>query len=479
MKVVVIGAGQGGLSAAIHARLAGHDVLVFEQREVVGGKAASLERDGYRLDPGPSIVILPRLYEDVFQRAGRAMEPYLRFRRLDPISRVIFEDEEPLDLPASADACLEAIGRRAPRDVESVRALLAKLDRVAPLIDRSIFRRPYERPWQLADPNLVRTALHFDVRATYRELVDGMFESPLLRAFFYGFPSYSGQTYDSRAPGALLIPYYMVREGVWWPEGGVGAIPSTFARLARELGVRIEIGVRVRSLETDGRRVSAVRLADGSTESASAVIANVDRFTVAGWLGRRIHARPSLSYFTVTWGIRRTWPNLAHHMLIVPRSYENAFELLYRRRTWPSPPLVYVNAVTVTDPSLAPPGRTSLFAVVTVPACEAGLDWDGRRGEFSAEVRRILARNGWSFSDEEVDFEEIQTPATFKERDGNYEGSLYGLDEGHRLWGLFPATNRDPSFANLFYAGGSVQPGAGLPMVTLSGMFAARALGRA
>jgi phytoene desaturase len=472
--VVVLGAGMGGLSASIHARLNGHDVLVLESGDRAGGKAAGIQRDGYRLDPGPSIIILIRLYEAVFQAAGRRMEDYLRFRRLDPISRVLFEGLAPIDLPASRDECFRLLKEVAPQDAVSFERMMGTLDKVAPLIDRSVFAHPYARPWQLADPNLIATALHFDVRLPYKELVDRYFQSPLLRSFFYGFPSYGGQTYDSKAPGALMIPYLMIQEGVFYPEGGVAAIPAAFSRLAEELGVEFRFGQRVKGLDQNGSRVIAAELESGERVEADAFISNVDRMTTRSWLGHPADVLPSLSYFTLHWGLRDRISGLSHHTLLVPKDFERGFEDLYRRRAFPRPPIVYLNDTTATDLTVAPPGGTNLFAVVTSPAQEPNIDWPQETADYRQEVLNCMRRFGINLDPERVVFERVQTPDYFAEAHGNHRGTLYGPDETHRLFGgLFPLRNYDEEYRNLFYCGGSVQPGAGLPMVTLSGKFAA------
>jgi phytoene desaturase len=474
-RLVVIGAGQGGLSAAVHARLLGWDVTVLEASTVTGGKAASRETMGYRLDPGPSIVILPEVYKDVFRRAGKNPEDYLEFRRLDPVTRVVFHGlSTPIDLPAEAKAAVETLTQIAPDDGPALDRLLAVLDRVAPAVERAVFSRPIERWWQLADPRLAKAALAFGPWSTYKQTVDRMFVSPLLRAFFYGFPSYSGQTYDSKAAGALMIPYYMFRRGVWWPVGGVGSVPRAFERLARELGVEFVFGVRATGLAIEGRKAVAVTTTTGDVQ-ATAVVSNVDRTTVGLWLGRGEPQSTSFSYMTFHWGVTRRLEGLGHHTLIVPEGFETGLQELYRHRRPPvGNEIVYLNDTSSVGG--APEGKTNLFAVLTVPAGAAR--YTGQAVEASRRsVLGHLAKHGWGFDPASCDFEQVQTPKTFAETHGNHQGSLYGPDESERLWGLLPHANRDPVLSNLFYCGGSVQPGAGLPMVTLSGMFAAKLLG--
>jgi len=474
-SVVVVGAGQGGLSAAIHARLRGYEVLVLEARDRVGGKAAPIERDGYRLDPGPSIIILPRIYQEVFKAAGRNPEDYLRFKRLDPFSRIFFEGRVPLDLPADREECLRTLEQEVPEDSRAVRRLMSKLDRVAPLVDETIFRHPYSSLWQLADPKLIRTALPFGFSKTYKQMVDESFQSPLLKAFFYGFPSYGGQSYSAKSIGAFLIPYYMLTEGVWYPEGGVAAIPAAFERLARELGVEFRFGTRVTRIESQVGVCKGVTLESGEHVDAEFVICNADRFGVDKLLGREVPKEPSYSYFTVHWGLKNRLTELHHHNLLVPASFARSFEELYGKR-FPTEPIVYLNETSRIDPSTAPPGHSNLFAVVTSPAKEPHIDWKASEKEYRSRVVTTLRRFG--INPEPTDFEIVQTPLTFEERDASFLGSLYGPDERNRRWGLFQPSVQDEQIKNLFYCGGTIQPGAGLPMVTLSGRFAAEALPR-
>ena len=471
-QLVVIGAGLGGLSAAIYGRLAGYDVLVIEKSNSAGGKAAGITVGEYVLDPGPSIIILPRLYEAVFTAAGRNMSDYLQFKPLATISRVFFGNDAPIDLPANAEACLALLKDINPNDAKALKGLLDKLAKVEPLLDKTVYDHPYVKKFQLMDVNLLRFGMGFNPLKTYKELVDPLFESPLVRAFFYGFPSYGGQTYSAKSPGAFLIPYYMLTDGVYFPEGGVRAIPKAFQRLAEELGVQFRFGESVKSVEGEGNSMKAVVLESGERIEADAFVSNVDRFTFAGYRSEQVVGEPSFSYFTVHRGIRRAFPNLDHHNLFIPANFAQGFEELYQAGKFPTDPIVYVNSTGTLDPEAAPAGSSNVFAVVTSPAKVAGIDWAKSESEYADRVDRVLANAGVTWDQNEVDFVRIQTPEYFESAHGSYRGSLYGLDDASRLWGMFPASNQDDRWTNLTYAGGSVQPGAGLPMVTLSGKFA-------
>jgi phytoene dehydrogenase-like protein len=263
----------------------------------------------------------------------------------------------------------------------------------------------------------------------------------------------------------------MLTQGVWWPEGGIGAIPKAFERLARELGVEIRTGSRVAKFLAKGEVIAGVQLEGGEQISCDAVVSNLDRLTTEQMLQRPITAKPSFSYFTIHWGLETPFEGLAHHTLLIPNGFEQGFDLLYNHREFPEPPIVYLNETAQTDPDSAPPGKSNLFAVLTVPAEETHLNWQNPE-RYIASTKDVMRKFGFHIEEEPI-FTRIQTPTTFRERDGNYRGTLYGVDESERiLGGMFPLTNRD-RIPNLFYCGGSVQPGAGLPMVTLSGQFAA------
>ena len=472
--LLVVGAGVGGLSTAVHARSKGWDVTVVEKGRI-GGKAAGIEQAGYRLDPGPSIIILKSIYENVFRSLGRNLDDYVQFERLDPITRVFFEGRV-YDIPSDREEACRFVDSLDKSDGRAFRELLSKLDRVAPFIDQSVFARPYEKPWQLADPNLVKFALPFDVRKSYRELVDGWFKHPLLKAFFYGFPSYGGQGYESKAAGALLIPYYMFSEGVFYPKGGVRAIPEAFKKLADELGVQFVPHTEIVGFDRGSDGLSSVSDARGNRFSADRYAFNWDRVSVEKWLGRSVPEKPSYSYFTMHWGMPEFQSNLKHHTLVIPSDFQSGFDDLYRDRVFPRKPIVYLNHTSAVDAEVAPEGKSNLFAVVTCPAKEDALCWESRLEEYAGYTLKTLSEAGVTIDRSAVDFERIQSPLYFEAEHGNYKGTLYGADEAHRLFGLFPWSNRDSELKNVRYCGGAVQPGAGLPMVTLSGKFAAESL---
>lgn len=469
----MIGAGLGGLSAAIHLRLDGWDVEVLEANSRPGGKAGILTEQGFTFDLGPSIVIMPDVYEGVFARAGKSMSDYLRFTRLETISRIFFEGMNgAIDLPSDEAACLDVVRKHAPEDLDSLKELLNSVERIQPDIEATIFSRPFHQPWHMLQPGLARFAQQFSVRTPFKQDVDRSFKSRLLRAFFYGFPAYGGQSYNSPSPGSYLIPWSMIRRGVFWPQGGISAIPLAFEALARDLGVDFQYGSKVEGLHLAGNRVLGV-LVSGEAIQADLVVSNRDRLQTEPWVRKAPSPRPSFSYFTQHYGFRLPAPALSHHTLLVPNDFETGFEELYEKRQFPTRPIVYLNEISAIEPSMSVGGGANVFAVVTSPAVESHVEWAARADEYRARVERVMMQFDLGLNFAEIMVHRQQTPETFATRDGNYLGSLYGPSEEARLWGFMPLRIQDEKIPNLFYVGGAVQPGAGMPMVTLGGKFVA------
>lgn len=467
MHVVVLGAGQGGLCAAAHLASKGYEVTIIEQ-STIGGKAAQIEIEGYRLDPGPSIIIMKNIYDDVIRTLGFKPEEFLKWHRLDPITRVHFQ-QKVIDISSDFPAAIDLVNQLSKKDSQSLRQLINTLKPLEELINESVFSKPFEKPIDMLNPSLLKFGMKFNPLRNYKQLVDSMFETQLLRAFFYGFPSYSGQSYESKAPGAFFIPYHMLSSGVWYPEGGIGAIPKAFEKIAIQLGSQIQ-KAKFQNFILKGNKIVAVNTDQGEIE-CDAVVSNIDRLTIEKQLGRKTPERPSYSYFTVHWGVDQKLDEIDHHTLIIPDEFEQGFNDLYKSRNFPSKPIIYLNNPSKIDLQSAPKGKTNLFAVITSPGKEAHIDWKKETPNFKKRVTDEMSKVGIDLN--KIDFERIQTPLYFEQQHGSYLGSLYGADEPYRLFGMFPLSNRDPQIENLAYCGGSVQPGAGLPMVTLSGKFAA------
>ena len=483
--VVVIGAGLGGLSAAIHLAAAGRQVLVLEQNPAVGGKMGEVRHGGYRWDTGPSLITMQDVFVDLFRTAGRRLEDYLDLRPLDPAVRYFFASGQTLETGRDLERVLAQIRQIEPADVDGFQAFLAyaaRLYRVtAPVF---IYNRPpgLHSLRQAAPLDLLR----LDGLRTMSQAINRYVRSPELRQMLGIFATYAGAS-PYRAPATLnVIAHVELSQGLWYPAGGVYQIARAYQRLAQDLGVEIRTGAAVSAIELNGSQVSGVALADGETLPASAVVANLDAGLVyerllpgfasgqarlKSW-GRR---ELSCSAYVMLLGVRGQHPELGHHNTFFSADYRREFQEIFELERPPNQPTIYLAITSKATPADAPPDCENWFIQINVPALGQGWDWSTQAQAYGDRVLELLAQRGLDVR-EQVEYRRDLTPLDLERLTGARRGALYGFSSNDR-WAAFRRPgNRAPGLRGLYFAGGSAHPGGGVPMVTLSGRTAASLL---
>jgi diapolycopene oxygenase len=487
-RIVVIGGGVGGLSAALELKRRGADVVLLERHDRLGGKASERSEGGWRWDEGPSIVVMPWVYRSLFEASGLDPDVYLPFRRLDPAFRVVLSHGRSLDIPASEDGLRDAFRAIEPADADGLTKFLAKMDKFAALIRHAYCDRVFESWSQVMFSRLMLSAAVVSPAKKYADEIDGFFKSPAIRELLYGFPTYSG--FDpKKAPASLaIIPWTIIREGVWYPkEGGIAAIPKAIAAACSDVGVDIQTGIEVDAIELDGSgRVSAVSTSRGQI-ACEAVVSNSDYvhthrllrggkgFTADVQSLREGHAQPSESFLTIQMASNRTWEALAHHVLLLTKGSDRVYEELFERGEWTSDPPIYLNATSVTDPADAPQGGSNPFIVVGAPPLKPGEepDRDFERRYADKLIAKLEGAGLPGLGASSVSTT-VTGPGDWRSKFHAFLGSIYGLGNKHNvLGGSFRPLNYRADVPGLYFAGGGVQPGAGLPMVVQSGKLAA------
>lgn len=491
--VVVVGAGLGGLAAAIELRRRGLEVVVLERFPVVGGKACERSADGFRWDRGPSIVVMPWVYRTLFEAAGLDPEGYLPLRRLDPAFKVVLTDGRPVTIHAGEDGLRDAFAAIEPADADGLSKFLNRIDTFASLIGHAYCDRQYETWPQVMFSPLMLSAAMISPGQSYVSEIDRHFRSPAIRELLYGFPTFSG--FDPKtAPASLaIIPWTIIREGVWYPaEGGIAAIPRALAAACRDLGVEIRTGVEVEAIELDGAgRVVGVATSSGFVPAA-AVVSNSDYVRthelLRGGPGfepevqalRAGRARPSTSFFTVEMACDRTWDNFEHHVLVLTPGSGNVYRELYDEGVFAADPPIYANVTSVTDPSDAPEGCSNPFLVVGAPPLRPGEDPDPAFEErYADQIIDRLEAAGYPGLRAATLSRTISGQGVWRDRFSGFLGSIYGLSNDHNILGgsFRPLVNR-ASIPGLYFVGGGVQPGPGMPMVIQGGKIVAEKLDR-
>jgi phytoene desaturase len=478
---VVIGAGLGGLSAAIHLRLAGWRVRVYETQATVGGRANVLIRDGFRFDVGPSLLNYPWVFEELFAAAGRRLSDYVRLLPVEPSVAFRWPDGTHLSLSSDLRKLLDEFERVEPGVRASALAYLrdaAAKYRIA--FDGLVTGNQTSYPawlWSVGLRNLPRLGLWRSMDAQLRAFFPGGRIADALGSY----AMYLGGS-PRELPGFFaMLPYGEIAHGLWLPEGGVYGLVTAIERLARELGVDIHTRQPVRRVLAAGGRVSGIELSTGECVPARVVISNVDVPTTDATLlpaeYRREGRAPRMTPGVVTfyWGVRGTLAGLGHHTIFLPDDVRSTYEDLLQRNRMPRELAFYVSVPSATDPGLAPPGDSTVFALVPVP-----LLGDLPHGEWpavaatlkSAIVDRLL-RHGVALTPERVRVEECWTPVEWRQRFGLHEGSAFGA--AHTLGQLGPwrSQNYHPRLDGFFYTGASTTPGTGMPMVVLGGRMVA------
>jgi phytoene desaturase len=488
--VVVIGAGLGGLAAALELRRRGFEVTVLERHAEVGGKASDRrEGDGWRWDEGPSIVVLPWVYRELFLASGLDPDHYLPLNRLDPAFRIMLPDGRALDIAASEQGLRDAFATIDAHDAgPGLTSFLAKADRFSAMLGHAYCDRSIENWGQVAFSPLMVSASIISPFTSYRDEIDSHFRSPLIRELMYGFPTYSGFDPKTAPASLVIIPWTIIREGVWYPaSGGIRAIPLAMRRACLDQGVTIRTGVEVEAIERDETgRVRGVATSSG-TIAARVVVSNADYIRTHELLRggpalppavealRQGRAEPSSSYLTLQLACDRTWGLLAHHLLILTPGAGDVYSEIFDDGVYPADPALYVNTTSTTDPDDAPNGGSNPFIVVGVPSLRAGVDRDEDQEHAYAE--RVLDRleaSGLEGLRGSIQHRVMKGPTYFRHQFDAFRGSIYGLSQAHNiLGGGFRPINERPEVPGLFFAGGGVQPGAGMPMAVQSGKITA------
>jgi 1-hydroxycarotenoid 3,4-desaturase len=484
-RIVVIGAGVGGLAAAMLLAARGHAVTVLERGEAVGGKMRTMVVAGRHIDAGPTVLTLRPVFEQLFKDCGLDFGVAVRMARADVLTRHAWSANERLDLYAdrqrSADAIGDFAGAAAARGyLEFCAHAKSVYQTMDPLFMRA------DRPTPVG---MVRAAGLSGIRgllssAPFTTLWDSLaayFPDPRLRQLYGRYATYCGSS-PFLAPATLALIAHVEQEGVWIVEGGMRSFADALGKAATMAGATIRTGVEVREILVERGRAAGVHLASGETITARAVVTNCDAGALAtGELGAGAQSAVAAdamlprSLSAATWGMvaHVTGFSLAHHSVFFSRSSQREFADLFERQRVPDEPTVYVCAADRTAAGGAPEEREQLFVIVNAPA-DAGRSL--RNPEDIERCRRAMLRTlercGLRLT---IEAEAHTGPAEFARRFPGTDGAIYGM-ASHGWTASFRRPGVRSQIPGLYMTGGSVHPGAGLPMAALSGRAAAQSL---
>jgi phytoene desaturase len=476
-RVVVVGAGLAGLSAALHLTGAGREVTVLESAPHVGGRAGNDRLGDFRIDTGASVLTMPELLDEAFAAVGTSLADRVELTRLDPAYRAHFADGSTIAVHTDA-AAMEAEVRRVagPADAAGyvkLRRWLTELYRV----QRDTFiGANFDSPLDLAGPKLAQLA----VMGGFGRLgprIGRFLSDERLRRLFSFQSLYAGLAPREALAAYAVIAYMDTVAGVYFPHGGVGAVAQAMADAAKDAGASVRTGTGAAWLERAGDRVTAVRTTHGERIPCDAIVLTPDlpvSYRLLGISPRRpLRPRWSPSAVVLHAGVTRTWPRLGHHTVFFGAHWDRTFDEILRRGKLMSDPSLLVTRPTATDPSLAPAGREVVSVLAPCPnLTTAAIDWPRVGPAYRAELGQVLEARGLTGFDDAIEVERLVTPADWAAQ-GLAAGTPFSLAHTFGQTGPFRPRNLVRGVANAVLAGCGTTPGVGVPPVVISGRLAA------
>lgn len=477
-EIVIVGAGLAGLSAALHLAGAGRKVTILEKENFPGGRNGILKKAGYSFDTGPTVLTMPSLIEEALAAVGEKLSDWMELLPLSPLYRAFYADGSSLDVHADTAAMEneiarviggdEALGYR--RYVDFVTKLYRyEMD---DFIDRNI-----DTPLNLLTPNLAKLIALGGFRRLAPK-VSQFLKDPRTQKVYSFQAMYAGVSPQQALAIYAVIAYMDSVNGVYFPKGGMHALPRALAGAATKHGVEIHYQTKVSSLEKRNGRVSAAITEDGRRFECDAIILNPDLpVAYRDLLGKvpltvkRLNYSPSCVVMLA--GSAKRYSHIAHHNIHFGKSWDGVFDELIKKKTLMSDPSLLVTVPTHDDPDLAPPNKQSYYILFPTPNLSADIDWRVESKRYRESMLRTLEDRGYEGFADSIEVEHLTTPLEWQEM-GLEMGAPFASAHTFLQTGPFRPSNLASGFDNVVFAGSGTQPGVGVPMVLISGKLAAQ-----
>jgi len=480
-KALIIGSGLAGLSSAIRLRCAGYQVEIFESNDYPGGKLAEIHLGPYRFDAGPSLFTMPQYVDELFHVAGKNPRDYFQYQRKDIVCEYFFNDGKRF----TAFADMEKYSKHATEvfnvDAKSIRKYFKnaakKYELTAPLfLENSLHQLGNYLNFQTV--KAIAQLHQLSIFSSLNEFNVKSFEDNNLQQLFNRYATYNGSS-PYMTPGIMsMIPHLEQHFGTFVPKGGMIAITNALFQLAKDIGVQFHFEHPVDKIIIENSRACALK-SKGIRFDGDLIISNMDVVPTYRKLlkeqiapAKTLKQERSSSALIFYWGIQKTFPELNLHNILFSSNYEKEFHEIFVDKTVPSDPTVYINISAKDETSDAPEGCENWFVMINVPG-NTGQDWDAL---IPKAKEHIIQRINKALKIDIEPFIACEThlePRTIESRTQSYQGSLYGAASNNRFAAFLRHPNFSSSLKNLYFCGGSVHPGGGIPLALLSGKITA------
>ena len=474
---IVIGAGFGGLAAAIRLGVKGYRVTVIDRLDAAGGRAYVFRQDGYTFDAGPTIITAPYLFEELWTLCGQRMSEHVDLRSLDPFYRIRFDDGSVFTYVADLAAMRQEVARFEPADVAGFDRFMEESRRIYATAFEKLADEPFHRI-----PTLLREAaalLRLGGQSSVYSKVARYFRNEKLRTVFSFHPLLIGGNPLTTTSYYCLIAHLERKFGVHYAVGGMGALVEGLTALVRDTGGTLRLSTEVDEIRVKDGAAVGVRLTDGETIDADLVVSNADSTWTYGhllrnhprrrWTDARLNrAHYSMSLFVWYFGTRRQYPDVMHHTMVLGPRYEELLRDIFKRKRLAKDFSLYLHRPTASDPQLAPPGCDAFYVLSPVPHLESGVDWSLEAPRYRDAIAARLEAALLPDLRASIATERWMTPVDFRERLLSTNGAAFSLEPQLFQSAWFRPHNLSEEVRGLYLVGAGTHPGAGLPGVLSS-----------
>ncbi|MDN5283764.1 MAG: crtI [Mucilaginibacter sp.] len=477
-KALIIGAGIAGIATAIRLAVKGYQVEVFEANNYPGGKLSEFEQDGFRFDAGPSLFTMPQYVDELFTLAGKNPADFFRYQKLDVVCQYFYEDGTKLTAYVDADKFTQEITQQTGEPEAAVKKYLKNSSTIYSITNHVFLEKSLHRLSTYLNFETLRSILKFPQIDAFRNMHranERFFKDTRMVQFYDRYATYNGSN-PYAAPATLnVIPHLEQHYGAYFPEGGMYSIVTSLVKLAESLGVQFHYNSPVDEIVLEGRNAKAIKV-KGEVISDDLIVSNMDVwFTYHRLLKQHSQLFPkkilsqerSSSALIFYWGIKKRFAQLDLHNIFFSADYKAEFDHIWQDKDIYHDPTIYLNISSKYKPDDAPEGCENWFTMINVPA-NTGQDWDSLIPTARQSILKKLSNLLGEDISQLITCESILDPRGIESGTSSYQGSLYGTSSNSRFAAFLRHANRSSKIKNLYFCGGSVHPGGGIPLCLLS-----------
>ncbi|MDB4924945.1 1-hydroxycarotenoid 3,4-desaturase CrtD [Mucilaginibacter sp.] len=485
-KAVVIGAGIAGIAAAIRLAVKGYAVEVFEANATPGGKLAEIEKDGFRFDAGPSLLTMPQYIDELFELAGKDPQAYFQYQKLDINCKYFYEDGTKLTAYADKAQFEKEVTAVVGEPAEAIEKQIANSAKIYELTAPVFLQRAFSGLKSLFNKEGFKALFNLgklDTSRTMHQANQNLFKDERMVQFYDRYATYNGSN-PYQAPATLnVIPHLEQHYGAYFPKEGMYGITTSLVNLAKILGVKFYNNSPVEEIVLKSKKAVGIKV-KGEIINADVVVANMDIwFTYNKLLSAYPKLHPekilkqerSSSALIFYWGINKKFAKLDLHNIFFSADYKAEFDHIWKEKSIYNDPTVYLNITSKLKPKDAPPGCENWFVMINVPA-NTGQDWDSLINSARQNVLAKLSSRLNENISKLIISESVLDPRGIESKTSSYQGSIYGTSSNSKYAAFMRHANRSSKIKNLYFCGGSVHPGGGIPLCLLSAKIVANSL---